>query len=77
LKVHLQLYSILREKLPPEAKGRVVLELDKGHSLDDLLNELGISRKVAISVNGTQVSDMSTRLHDGDEVKMFSSVSGG
>jgi sulfur carrier protein ThiS len=77
LEIHLQLYSILREKLPPEAKGRAVLQLDNRATLDDVLKELGITRKVVISVNGTQVSDRSRQLHDGDVVKIFSSVSGG
>ena len=77
MKVTLQLYSILREKLPPEAKGRAVLQLEVGTTLGDLLKDLGITRKVVISVNSTQVSDKSYQLHDGDEVKIFSSISGG
>jgi len=48
LEVHLQLYSILREKLPPEAKGRTILQLDEGAALTDLLEEPGIERKVVI-----------------------------
>ena len=77
LEIHLQLYSILREKLPPDAKGRAVLQLDEGATLADLLDELGIERKVVISVNDTHESDKSRQLLNGDEVKIFSSVSGG
>ncbi len=77
MEIHLQLYSILREKLPIDAKGRTVLQLDEGATLADLLNELGIKRKVVISVNGVQESDKSRQLRDGDAVKIFSSVSGG
>ena len=77
MKVHLQLYSVLRDKLPPGAKGRAVLRLDEGATLIDLLDELGIERKVVISVNDAHESDKSRQLHDGDEVKIFSSVSGG
>jgi len=73
----LQLYSILREKLPPEAEGRAVLQMDDGVTLADLLAELGISRRVVISVNGDHESDRSRRLKDEDEVKIFSSISGG
>jgi sulfur carrier protein ThiS len=77
LEIHLRLYSILREMLPPETKGRAVLQLDEGATLADLLDEFGIERRVVISVNDVQESDNSRQLKDGDEVKIFSSVSGG
>ena len=77
MEIHLQLYSILRENLPVDAKGRAVLQLDKGATLADLLNELDIKRRVVISVNGVHESDKSRQLRDGDAVKIFSSVSGG
>jgi len=77
LDIHVQLYSILREKLPPEAEGRAVFQMKEGTTLADLLIELDISRRVVISVNGVHESDRSQRLQDGDEVKIFSSISGG
>jgi len=77
LEIHLQLYSILREKLPIEAKGHAVLQLDEGATVADLLNELSIKLKVVISVNGVHVSDKSHQLRDGDAVKIFSTISGG
>ena len=77
LDIHLQLYSILREKLPPEAEGRAVLQMEEDATLAELLDELDISRRVVISVNGDHESDLSRRLQDGDEIKIFSSISGG
>jgi sulfur carrier protein ThiS len=77
LEVNLQLYSILREKLPPETKGRSVIKMDNDATLADLLKELDITRRVVISVNDTHEVDMSRQLQDGDEVKIFSSISGG
>jgi thiamine biosynthesis protein ThiS len=77
LEVNLQLYSILREKLPPESEGRAVIKMDKDATLADLLKELGINRRVVISVNGAHESERSRQLQDGDEVKIFSSISGG
>jgi thiamine biosynthesis protein ThiS len=53
------------------------LQLAEGATLADLLNELDIERRVVISVNNVQESDRSLQLKDGDEVKIFSSVSGG
>ena len=73
----MQLYSILREKLPSDSNGQAVMQLNNGASLQDLLEKLDISRKVVVSVNGSHESDMSRRLQDGDRVKIFSSISGG
>ncbi len=77
MEIHLQLYSILREKLPHSANGQAVLNLEQGSTIADLLKELGIELKVIISVNDVQETDHSSQLSDGDEVKIFSSVSGG
>jgi sulfur carrier protein ThiS len=77
LEIQLQLYSVLREKLPPESNGQIVWPMRDNASLFDLLDELDITRKVVVSVNDVQELDMSRRLKDGDKVKIFSSVSGG
>jgi sulfur carrier protein ThiS len=77
LKVHLQLYSILREKLPTEARGKTVLHMDEGATLADILEELGIKRRVVMSMNGVYEPDQSCQLRDGDDVKIFSAISGG
>ena len=77
MEIHLQLYSILREKLPIDAKGGTVMQLDEGATLVDLINELDIKLKVIISVNGDHEPDKSRQLREGDHVKIFSSVSGG
>jgi molybdopterin converting factor small subunit len=77
LEIHVQLYSILREKLPSESNGQAVLQLEEGAVLGDLLEKLDITRKVVISLNGAHESDLSRRLQDNDQVKLFSSISGG
>ena len=77
MEIHLQLYSILREKLPHSTNGQAVMTLEEGSTIADLLKELGIELKVIISVNDVQETDHSSQLSDGDEVKIFSSVSGG
>jgi len=75
--IHLQLYSILREKLPPEAKGRADMQMDGGATIADLLADLNITRRVVISVNGIHEENISKQLKDGDTIKIFSSISGG
>ena len=77
IEVRVQLYSILREKLPAEARGRTTLRFEGQATLADVLRRLDIGRRVVISVNGEHEADNSRRLGDGDEVKIFSSVGGG
>ena len=73
----MQLFSILRDKLPPELKGKTIMHLKERSTIEDLLKELDITRKVVLSVNDVQESDHSRQLYDGDIVKIFSSVGGG
>jgi len=75
--VRLQLYSILREKLPPEAKGQSTLDLEDGATIADIIEMLDIRRNIVISVNDVHEPDISRALRDGDSVRMFSSVGGG
>ena len=77
MKIHLQLYSILREKLPREARGEATLDLRDGATVSDLLQTLDIHRNVVISVNDVHEPDKSRVLSDGDDVRIFSSVGGG
>jgi len=51
--------------------------MEEGANLRGLVEELGITRKVVISVNNIQEMDLSRKLQDNDVVKMFSSISGG
>jgi sulfur carrier protein ThiS len=77
LKIHLQLFSVLREKLPKEARGETMFDLSDGATVGDLLNALDIQRNVVISVNDAHEPDKTRVLHDGDDIKIFSSVGGG
>ena len=77
VEVHLQLYSILREKLPPEARGKAFLQLEEGATIDSILKEFGITRRVVVSVNSEHEPDKSRQLRDGDQIKIFSAISGG
>ena len=74
LEIDIQLFSILREKLPPEKKGRTIVHLNKDATLADLLEKFDINRRVAISVNGVQEPDHSRQLVDKDFVKIFTSI---
>lgn len=77
MKVQLELFSILREKLPREARGQTVLELSDGATVADIVRELDITGNIVVSVNDLHDPERSRKLNDGDNVKMFSSVGGG
>jgi molybdopterin converting factor small subunit len=77
LEVNVHLYSILREKLPAEARGRTTLQLELGTTLADILELLEVNRHVVIGVNGVYEREHSRPVQDGDVVKIFSAISGG
>lgn len=76
--VQVRLFSRFREHLPPEARGEATIELPDGATVEDLLNHLGIQRRVKlISVNGERESDRDRVLCDGDSLRVFPIVVGG
>ena len=77
INVNLRLYSVLREKLPAEARGHVQLALDDDTSLGQILSKLDIPQRAVVSVNGQHETDLDRALCDGDDVRIFSSTSGG
>jgi len=52
------------------------MHLEEGATIQDLLKELEITRKVAISVNDVQETGHSRQLNDGDKVMICSTVGG-
>ena len=77
MKVSVRLFSMLREKLPPEAKGKAVLDLPEASTLADLLERLEITMLVNCAVNGKVVRDPAHVLREGDEVQVFRPSGGG
>jgi len=77
LQIKVHLHGILRDKLPPEMKGRATLELANGATVADLLDQLDIRRRVVVSVNEEEESDPTLVLQDEDQVIIFGSISGG
>jgi sulfur carrier protein ThiS len=77
MNVQVVLHSYLREKLPPQAKGRAVVELAEGATAAELFERLGLPEHVAWAVNGVIQRDRSRILSDGDEVRVFRQGAGG
>jgi sulfur carrier protein ThiS len=77
LEVQVRLYSILREKLPAEARGRATLQLEEGTTVAAIIEQFEIERRVVVGVNGAYERDHSRPVQHGDKVTIFSAVSGG
>ncbi len=89
--VRVQLFSILRDLLPPDAqRGRTTVTLAEGATLADLITHLGIDQKLGLAAEeittkaGWQVivsdkfeASTGRGLQDGDEVKILPPISGG
>ena len=77
MKIRIELLGILAERLPKESKGKGVVELGRESTVEDLLEKLGIKRKVTFALNDEHDLDEKQQLKDGDEVLVFTSVGGG
>jgi len=75
--VKVKLYGILRDKLPPDAKGLAEIELPLGSTVQDIIKKLQISTMVKVSVNEALERDIQRELQEGDEVQLFRPAGGG
>ncbi|HJL86898.1 MAG: MoaD/ThiS family protein [SAR324 cluster bacterium] len=77
IKLNVQLFGILADHLPEGEKGKTILEFEDTLTFKELTKKLGIRRRVNFAVNGEHDLDDTHVLNDGDEVLVFSTVSGG
>jgi molybdopterin converting factor small subunit len=91
MNIDVQLFSILRECLPPDAdRGRAIITLPHGASVADLISHLGIDRQLGfepseiaskagwqVMISGSYEPDMGRTLQDGDQVRIFPPMAGG
>jgi hypothetical protein len=77
VKVLVILHSYLREKLPPQTKGRAELEFSPGARVADVFSYLNLPPQVAWALNGKLERDTSLALSEGDEVRVFRQGAGG
>ena len=77
MKINLELMGPLVDFLPDSDKGKATLTLNNDSSIADLLNKLQIKRKVVVAVNGDEEKGLDHVLSEGDEVLVFTVVSGG
>ena len=67
----------LVDYLPDSERGQASITLKEKATISDLLNQLKIRQRVTVAVNGEQEKEMEDLLSDGDEVLVFTGVSGG
>ena len=77
MKINLELMGPLVDFLPDAEKGKATLTLNNDSTITDMLDKLQIKRKVVVSVNGDEEKGLDHVLSDGDEVLVFTVVSGG
>ena len=67
----------LVDYLPESQHGQTTQSLRGGATVADLLTELNIKRKVVVAVNEDEEKELEHVLVDGDEVLVFTVISGG
>ena len=77
MKVNIELMGSLVDYLPDSERGESVLILKDESTIADLLAHLKIKRRVIVAVNGDEEKGMEHVLSEGDEVLVFTVISGG
>ena len=77
MRINVILHSILRDRLPAEAKGRSMLDVPDGSAIQDVISTLQLPEPVVSSVNGVLNRDHGSLLQEGDELRFFRPGAGG
>jgi len=77
MSITVHLYGQLRDKVPRENKGRVVLEHTPNIRVEDIMTSLTIGEHNLITLGDNQEVDFSHELNAGDTLHVFPPVSGG
>ncbi len=77
VKINIELMGSLVDYLPVSEQGQSVLILKDESTIADLLSHLKIKRRVSVAVNGDEEKGLEHVLSDGDDVLIFTVISGG
>ena len=77
MKIKIELMGSLVDYLPNTDNGLVEIIINDKSSISDLLSHLKIKRKVIVAVNGDEEKGLDYILSEGDEVLIFTVISGG
>ena len=77
MQIKIELMGSLVDYLPDSERGQATLALKDESTIADLLSNLQIKRRVIVAVNGDEEKEMNFVLSEGDEVLVFTVISGG
>ena len=77
MQVNVILHSILREKLPAEARGKALLDLPEGARLRDVVTRLDLPSNTVCAVNEQMERNPDRLLADGDVLRFMRPGAGG
>ena len=77
MKIKVRLHGALRDKLPPETKGRIVLDVPEETAVAHIPALFKLKTHIQIAVNDEIIENLETHLHDGDEIDIFRPAAGG
>ena len=77
MNIHIHLHGALRDKLPPDAKGRTTLHLEEGTTASTIVAQLALRGHIQIAQNQKLIENDDTILHDGDTLEIFRPAAGG
>jgi len=77
MKINIELMGSLVDYLPQSDNGQLEITINEKSSISDLLNHLKIKRKVIVAVNEDEEKGLDYILSEGDEVLIFTIMSGG
>ncbi|NDI76483.1 MoaD/ThiS family protein [Psychrilyobacter piezotolerans] len=79
MQIEIRLFAYLRELLPLESRGVKKIQVKNDLTIDDLMDEIGISEKeiMIVMINGIRKLDYNESMKEGDRVAIFPPVGGG
>lgn len=77
MKIHVHLHGALRDKLPPDSKGRAILHFEEGEMASAVVSKLSLRGHIQIALNQELIENDDIILHDGDALEIFRPAAGG
>ncbi len=77
MQIRVIFHSILREKLPTEARGTALLELEEGARVQEIFDRFHLSDTVVWAINDHMQRDRTLLLKDGDTIRFLRPGAGG
>ncbi len=77
MNIHVHLHGALRDKLPPDAKGRAILHFEEGATANAVITKFSLRGHIEIAINQELIENEDTILHDGDTLEIFRPAAGG